>query len=131
MGLPAAKLGDRIVGVDVHTVMVPTLVGEVPAPVASPFDGEIMGGVCATVLIQGRPAATAGSTAINRVPHVPAGGRFMAPPTNTGRIIGGSATVLIGGRPAARLGDPATSCADTGEAPTSSVMVAGGTVLIG
>lgn len=130
MGLPAAKLGDRIVGVDVHTIMIPTLTGDVPTPTPSPFTGVIASGVCTNVLIEGKPAAVVGSTAINTVPHVAAGGRFALSPSNQGMITAGSSTVIIGGKPAARLGDPAITCSEAG-ASGSSVMVQSSTVFIG
>ena len=128
MGLPAAKVGDRIVGTDVHIVLVSTPFGTIPTPTPSPFDGQIVDGA-PTVLIEGRPAAVVGSTAVNTIPHIPAGGSFANPPQNRGTVTFGSTSVLIGGRPAARLGDPANTCNDTGS--TSTVMVGASTVQIG
>ncbi|PRY39061.1 PAAR domain-containing protein [Umezawaea tangerina] len=130
MGKPAAKMGDQVVGTDVHVVLVPSPGGPVPTPMSLPFSGKIVGGCCATVLVGGRPAATAGSTAVNAPPHVPPSGSFSAPPTNRGTVLGGSPTVLIGGKPAARVGDRVMTCNDPAPLP-NGVVQGGGTVLIG
>lgn len=130
MSQPAAKLGDKIVASDIHVVMVPTPSGEVPTPLPHPFSGEIRGGCSSNVLIEGKQAATVGSTADNMPPHIPQGGRFQRPPSNKGTIIAGSATVLINGKPAARNGDRAMTCNDPVDMPVG-VVVAVGTVMIG
>ncbi len=127
MGNPAAKLGDQVLAVDVHVIVPPSLP---PVPVPHPFAGTVDGGTSGDVLIEGQPAATVGSTATNSPPHVPQGGSFQTPPSNTGSILAGSATVLINGSPAARMGDAATTCNDPADLPVGQV-VAGGTVLIG
>jgi uncharacterized Zn-binding protein involved in type VI secretion len=130
MAQPAAKQGDQIVATDIHIILVPSPGGPVPTPLPHPFSGIIDGSLSADVMIMGRPAATAGSTATNTPPHIPQGGSFQVPPTNQGTIISGSGTVFVNGKPAARNGDPAQTCADP--APNmSGQVVAAGTVLIG
>lgn len=132
MGLPAAKQGDAIVGVDVHVVMVSTPTGPVPTPTPLPFNGILTSGLSPNVRIGGLPAATVGSVGTNTPPHIPAGGPFSKPPSNQGRIMMGSLTVMINGRPAARVGDPALTCSDPADAPTGTVTVRGvTTVMIG
>lgn len=101
-----------------------------PVPVPHPFSGRIDGALSADVRIEGRPAATVGSTATNTPAHVPQGGSFVNPPTNSATIVSGSATVTINGKPAARAGDTAQTCNDPVPLPVGSV-VAAGTVLIG
>ncbi len=128
MGPPAARQGDRIVALDMHLIQPPGPVPPVPTP--CPFSGPITGGVSANVLIEGRPAATVGSTATNTPPHVPVGGMFVNPPTNQGEVVSGSATVLINGKAAARAGDTAQTCNDPVPMPVGTV-VATSTVLIG
>jgi uncharacterized Zn-binding protein involved in type VI secretion len=131
MGMPAAKMGDKVVGVDIHIVLIPAPPGPpVPTPLPSPFNGIILQNLSSNVLIMGRPAATLGSIAINTPSHIPEGGPFQVPPTNQGQIIMGSATVLINKKPAARAGDTVLNCNDPVPAPTGTV-VAAGTVLIG
>jgi uncharacterized Zn-binding protein involved in type VI secretion len=128
---PAATMGDSVTASDVHIIMVPTPGGPVPTPTPHPFTGKITGNCVMTVLIGGKPAATVGSIATNTPPHIPQGGPFQLPPTNTGTIIRGSATVLIGGRPAARMGDTATTCNDPAPLPVGTVVGTATTVLIG
>jgi uncharacterized Zn-binding protein involved in type VI secretion len=131
MGQPAAKQGDKIVGVDTHIILIPAPPGPpVPTPLPHPFNGIINGNLSANVKIGGMPAATVGSTADNLPPHIPQGGPFQVPPTNKGVINKGSATVKINGKPAARAGDTALTCNDPAPAPTGTV-VAVGNVLIG
>ena len=133
MGLPAAKQGDQIVAIDTHIVMVPAPPGPpVPTPLPHAFTGLISGELSSDVKIMGLPAATAGSTADNTPPHIPAatGSAFQKPPTNKATIRIGSPTVKINGKMAARNGDIAMTCNDPADLPGGKV-VAAGTVLIG
>jgi uncharacterized Zn-binding protein involved in type VI secretion len=132
MGQPAAKMGDTIVATDTHIYMIPAAAGApVPTPLPSPFNGMINGGCSTDVMIEGKPAAVVGSTAVNNPPHMPQGGPFQVPPTNQATIIAGSTTVMINGKPAARTGDTANTCNDpAGVAPIGKI-VAAGTVNIG
>ncbi|MFO1119700.1 MAG: PAAR domain-containing protein [Rhodospirillales bacterium] len=131
----AAKQGDRIVGTDVHIVLVPAPPGNpVATPLPHPFSGEIDSNTSPDVMIDGQPAATVGSVASNNPPHVPTspGTEFQTPPANRGRITAGSGTVTINDRAAARHGDAADTCDDAGARPLSSmVVVAASTVEIG
>lgn len=127
MPQPAAKQGDRVVATDLHLFQPDS--SAPPVLVPYPFDGTIVSDCAPNVLIEGRPAAIVGSTAINR-PHVAIGGHFVVPPRNQGTIVQGSPTVLIGARPAARTGDPALTCNDPADLPIGRV-VATSTVLIG
>lgn len=130
MSLPAAKLGDKVLGQDVHIVLVPSSGGPVPTPMTLPFAGILVRGCVATVLIENKPAAVVGSVAQNLPPHVPPSGTFAKPPTNQGTVVKGSTTVLIGGKPAARTTDPVLTCADPMPTPNSKLL-ATGQVLIG
>jgi uncharacterized Zn-binding protein involved in type VI secretion len=128
MGQTAARQGDLINAADVHIILVPPFA--TPVPVVHPFTGVIDGGLSVNVNINGRPAATVGSTATNQPPHVPIGGTFATPPTNTATITTGSATVRINGRQAARNGDTALTCNDPVPQPVGSV-ISVGTVTMG
>lgn len=125
MGQPAAKLGDKVVAVDTHIYLIPTPGGPVPTPLPSPFNGTLTTGLSTNVMIEGKPAATLNSIAINTPPHLPQGGPFQNPPTNQGRIIMGSTTVFINNKPAARLGDTAMTCNDPVDLPIGKVVLAG------
>ncbi len=130
MGMPAAKQGDLIVAVDTHITMVPAFPSPVPTPLPYPFNGILDNQLSADVKIEGRQAATVGTTGTNTPPHIPTGISFQVPPSNQGRIIAGSATVMVNGKPAARAGDTALTCNDPTDLPVGRV-VALGTVLIG
>jgi uncharacterized Zn-binding protein involved in type VI secretion len=125
-----AKMGDKVIGTDIHIIMVPSPGGPVPTPTPNPCNGTITGGCSTNVMIGGQPAAVVGSTATNAPPHIPAGGPFQIPPTNQGTVMMGSPTVLINNKPAARAGDQVMTCNDPAPAPTS-VIQAVGTVMIG
>lgn len=95
-GLPAAKQGDKVVGVDIHIIMIPTPGGPVPTPLPHPFNGMLDSGLSSSVNIMGMPAAIMNSTASNMPPHIPQGGPFQKPPTNKAKIMMGSPNVMIG-----------------------------------
>lgn len=130
MGQPAAKKGDKVVGVDIHIVVIPSPPGTSPLP--HPFNGIISDGLSSDVNIMGMPAATVDSTADNTPAHTPTppGTAFNSPPSNKGTIAMGSPTVKINGKMAARNGDTAKTCNDPTDLPVGTV-IAVGTVLIG
>ena len=130
MSQPAAKQGDKVQGIDVHIVMIPSPGGPVPTPLPHPFSGTIMQDTSTDVMIEKMPAATVNSVAVNMPPHIPQGGPFQMPPSNQGKVMMGSATVLINGKPAARMGEMVQECNDPTDAPTGTV-IATSTVLIG
>jgi len=127
---PAAKMGDKVIATDTHIIMVPSPGGPVPTPTPLPFSGTISSNVSQDVFIEGKPAATVDSVALNTPLHIPAGGPFQKPPTNQGKILMGSTGVFINGKPAARQGDQAITCNDPVDAPVGTV-VAVGKVFIG
>lgn len=132
MGQPAAKMGDKVVAVDTHIYMIPTPGGPVPTPLPSPFNGMLQLGLSTNVMIEGKPAATVNSIAVNLPPHMPQGGPFQKLPTNQGKITIGSTTVFINSKPAARMGDTAMTCNDPVDLPIGKVVVQGVcTVMIG
>ena len=130
MGMPAAREGDKVSATDIHIVMIPSPGGPVPTPLPHPFMGTLDGSLSSDVTIEGKAAATVGSTATNTPSHIPSGGPFQKPPANRATVLQGSATVFINGKPAARLGDPALTCNDPADAPLGTI-VSGGQVLIG
>ena len=130
MGKPAAKQGDNVVAIDTHIVMVPSPSGTVPTPMSMPFNGVLSGDLSPDVLMEKKPAATVGSTAVSTPSHVPVGGPFQMPPSNQATVKMGSRTVLINKKQAAHLGDPADTCNDPTDAPNGQVVCAG-TVVVG
>jgi uncharacterized Zn-binding protein involved in type VI secretion len=77
-----------------------------------PFSSPLLTGLATKTLIGGKPAAVVGSSGLNTPPHVGlhASDPFMGPPTQQGRVVGGSPTVLIEGKPAARTGSQCVMC---------------------
>jgi len=133
MGQPAAKKNDQVIAVDTHIVMVPAPSGPpVPTPLPHPFAGVINGNLSGDVNIMGQPAATAGSMADNKPPHIatPPGTAFQKSPADKATIKMGSPTVKINGKMAARNGDLAMTCNDPSDMPVGKV-IAVGTVFIG
>ena len=130
MGLPAAKQGDQVTGLDTHIVVLPAPAS--PAPLPHPFSGRLSGALSHDVKIMGKPAATVGSTADNSPPHLPTapGTGFQKAPGNKGTVRTGSQTVRINGKAAARTGDQATTCNDPTDLPAGTVL-GSGTVMIG
>jgi uncharacterized Zn-binding protein involved in type VI secretion len=130
MGVPGAKQGDQVVGVDTHVVMIPSPGGPVPTPMPMPFSGKLSGDLSGSVFIDDKAAAVKGSTADNMPKHIPAGGPFQKPPSDKATVDGGSSSVFFDDKEAARAGDPAKTCNDPQDAP-NGVIVATGTVMIG
>jgi uncharacterized Zn-binding protein involved in type VI secretion len=130
MGMPSAKKGDRVVGIDTHIVMVPSPAGPVPTPMPLPFNGELRRDLAATISIDNQAAATEGSVAENVAKHVAPGGTFQKEPSNEGVIQGGSATVIFDGQKAARALDVVRTCYDPADAPTGIVQAVA-TVFVG
>ncbi len=130
MGQPGAKQGDQVIATDIHIVMIPSPGGPVPTPLPHPFTGLLDNSLSSNVNIQGKPAATQGSTATNTPSHIPQGGPFQKPPSNQATVQVGSGTVNINGKPAARNGDACLTCNDPADTPGGTVLAAG-TVMIG
>lgn len=128
MGRPAATADSTVMGVDLHTVLVPSAP---PVVLPHPYVGRLVANLVPSVLVEGRPAATEGSRSQLDTPHIPTppGTSFAAPPSGSGSVAGGSATVLIAGKPAARAGDPVTTCSEAGQ-PAATVQSTT-TVLVG
>lgn len=130
MGVPGAKEGDQVVGLDTHIIMIPSPAGPVPTPIPMPFCGKLDGSLSSSVQIDNKPAAVKGSTASNQPQHIPAGGPFQTPPSNQGTVDAGSSSVFFDDKPAARMGDQVKTCNDPTDAP-NGVIIATGTVLVG
>jgi RHS repeat-associated protein len=139
--MPAVKMFDPVMGVDVHMVNIPSPAGPIPTPIPHPFVGmifdpmELAPMIGAKVWVQGMPKGTAGSEGKAIPPHIPMGAGFVPPlPGNDCEIFLGSATVLFEDAPASFTALTVRSCGMGGmKLPTSVVMAipAGLPVLIG
>ncbi|WP_031077810.1 PAAR domain-containing protein [Streptomyces sp. NRRL S-118] len=121
MPQPAAREGDPVTGQDTHIVLVPAPGGgTAPVPQLLAFSGTLVSGLSPDVLVNGRAAATVGSTARNTLPHqpLPPGLRFVKQPADEGRVQTGSPTVLVNGKPLARGQDQVVTCFDVPGPPS-------------
>jgi uncharacterized Zn-binding protein involved in type VI secretion len=130
---PAARQTDPVVAIDAHIVNVPSPTGTVPTPLPHPFSGQLQTEVSSDVHINGLPAATVGSVAVNQPPHLPTppGVSFVTPPSNRGTVDIGSSTVRINRKDAARVGDPVRTCNDPTDLPVGSIVSGSPNVTIG
>jgi uncharacterized Zn-binding protein involved in type VI secretion len=113
LGAPAIVINDQITG-QCPNHMIPNPATGIPQPAGPlPFAAPLTMNLANTVLIDGKPAAVAGSQGMNTPPHVPPlhpSDPFMAPPTQMGQVVMGSATVLFEGKPAASAQSTCTCC---------------------
>lgn len=130
MSAPAAVLGDHVVATCV-VHQVPSPASGAPQPAGPlPFDAPLTGGLVASVLVGGKPAAVVGSWGLATPPHLalhPAD-PSMAPAAQRGLVVSGAATVLLAGSPAATSASACTACAVTSAslaATATSVLVGG------
>jgi uncharacterized Zn-binding protein involved in type VI secretion len=130
MGLPAAKHGDTILGLDTHEVLLPTPPGG-STWLPHIFFGVIDDNLSDNVRINRKAAAVVGSTASN-TPHIPTppGIAFVNTPKNKATIAEGSGSVRINSKAAARGSDEATTCNDPSD-ERKGMIVALGDVFIG
>jgi uncharacterized Zn-binding protein involved in type VI secretion len=117
MGAPAVVMNDRVMGqCPNHQIPNPATGAPQPAP-PMPFSAPLTLGLCTTVMIKGKPAATIQSTGFNTPPHVGLhpSDPYLAPPMQKIQIQSGSTTVLIGGQPAATAQSQCTCCSVPGK----------------
>lgn len=111
------KQFDIVMGTDIHIILIPSPGGPIPTPIPHPFIGMIcdpLDFVLGKILVNGIPRAQAGSGVMATAPHIPLGGTFAKPPSNSGDIFMGSATVSAEGQPLSYMGLPTLTCQDIG-----------------
>jgi uncharacterized Zn-binding protein involved in type VI secretion/phage baseplate assembly protein gpV len=116
-GKQMAKKNDQVVGIDKHTIMVPSISGLQPVPmIPHPYIGKLCDKLSQDVKIGGQPAATKGSKSKNNGPMhlpMPPGVQFQKPPDNMGEVFSGTIPkVKINGKEAAVLGSKVKTCSD-------------------
>lgn len=128
MGRAAAHDTSGVLGIDVHTVVVPA---SPPAPLPHTYAGKLGGALVSSVLVEGKQVATVGSIAKLDTPHLPTspGTAFVVQPNGDGTVSAGSSTVFIGGQGAARVGDAVVTCSESG--PAAQITTGASTVYIG
>jgi len=119
MGKPAAKLGDQVVGTDIHIVMVPSSGGPVPTPMSFPSTAASSRGAvrrtdrrqaCRRAWQRRDEPATSRSNWRN----------IPASPDNRGTLIAIGPLVLVNGKPLAKAGDKVLTCNDPAPAPVGT-----------
>lgn len=130
-GKQVAKQGDKVVGVDTHIVMFPSINGEIPTPMPLPFIGTLKGGLSNNVRIgkdSKKKVAVENSVAQHTNGHIappPAVG-FQRPPDNQGKVTRGTVpSVKVNKEKVAVVGSKVSSCDDTNAPNRSSVVTAG------
>jgi uncharacterized Zn-binding protein involved in type VI secretion len=130
MGMPVAKQGDQVVGVDTHIILIPGPGAPVPTPMPLPFSGPLQDALSGSVFVENKSAAVEGSVATNTPSHIPIGGSFQSPPSNRATVSSGSASVFAEHKALARANDTAKCCNDPTDQDTGHV-IAVGTVFAG
>ncbi len=148
--LQASKLGDPVLGIDIHMVLPPPPAPPTPFPMPHPFVGVVFDPIGAAVgaalgavfggggpvLINLLPCGNTG-TDVKGIPHFPMPpGVSFAPndiPSNDGTLIFGSKTVTMAGSSIARLTDMVMTCNFPINLPTSMCLAVpmGAPVLVG
>jgi phage baseplate assembly protein gpV len=129
-GKQIAAEGDKVMGFDVHRMVVPSGNGTAVVPLPHPFIGKLADKLSKDVKIKGHNAAVKGSVAKHDSPahnQLPGTIKFQQGPKKEGEVTGGtSGKVKINGKEAAVVGSTVTTCNDVG-ARDNSVVLAFGT----
>jgi uncharacterized Zn-binding protein involved in type VI secretion len=115
MGVPIAKKGDPVFGVDTHVLEIE---GHLKTQSVR-FVGAMVERLSSTVFIDDKPAALVGSVAKDMGGHLAFVGSFVIPPAKTAVVAPNDCSVFIDNVRAARKGDKLDSCSDVGECGTS------------
>jgi uncharacterized Zn-binding protein involved in type VI secretion len=127
MPAPAIVMGDKVTGMCPNHLIIGPLGAPIPSP-PLPFSAPLTMGLCATVLIGGKPTAVVGASGMNVPPHVGLhpSDPFLAPPVQMGRVTSGSPTVLFGDEPAASATSVCMCCTVPGQlVPTVTTVLIG------
>lgn len=128
-GKQLAAEGDKVMGFDIHQMVVPSGSGTAVVPLPHPYIGKIKEKVSENVKINGHNAATKGSVSKHDHPvhnQLPGTLRFNKNPTKEGEVTNGTGKkVKINGKEAAVVGSQVTTCNDTGVRNNSTILAAG------
>lgn len=126
-GKQIAKQDDKVIGLDIHILMVPSPSGAVPTPFPHPFIGALKEDLSESVKIGSNKVAIKNSVAKHTAGHTPMGpGTFQKNPENKGKVTNGTEkSVKATGKEVAVLGSQVTTCNDTGLQNNSMVVAVG------
>lgn len=128
-GKQMAAQDDRVMGMDVHIMVIPSGPSTTTVPLPHPFIGKLDDGLSDDVSIGDKKAALKGSKAKHDDSmhmQLPGTIKFQNNPKKEGEITGGtSPSVKIDGKEAAVIGSLVTTCNDIGARNNSTVIAAG------
>lgn len=128
-GKHMAAQDDRVMGMDVHIMVIPSGPSTTTAPLPHPFMGKLDDGLSDDVSIGDKKAALKGSKAKHDDSmhmQLPGTIKFQNNPKKEGEVTGGtSPTVKINGKETAVIGSLVTTCNDIGARNNSTVIAAG------
>ena len=128
-GKQIAVQDDKVMGFDIHIMVVPSGNGTTTVPLPHPFIGKLADKLSKDVKIGNKGAAVKGSKAKhNDSMHMQLPGtiNFQTPPKKEGEVMGGTVSkVKINGKEAAVIGSQVTTCNDMGMQNNSVIMAAG------
>ena len=128
-GKQMAAQDDRVMGMDVHIMVVPSGPSTTTAPLPHPFIGKLNDGLSDDVSIGDKKAAVWGSKSKHDDPthmQLPGTIKFQNNPKKEGEVTGGtSPSVKIDGKEAAVIGSLVSTCNDIGARNNSTVIAAG------
>lgn len=128
-GKQMAAQDDRVMGMDVHIMVIPSGPSTTTSPLPHPFIGKLDDGLSDDVIIGDKKAAVKGSKAKHDDSthmQLPGTIKFQNNPKKEGEVTGGtSSTVKIDGKEAAVIGSLVTTCNDIGARNNSTVIAAG------
>ena len=128
-GKQMAAQDDRVMGMDMHIMVIPSGPSTTTAPLPHPFMGKLDDGLSDDVSIGDKKAALKGSKAKHDDSmhmQLPGTIKFQNNPKKEGEVTGGtSPTVKINGKETAVIGSLVTTCNDIGARNNSTVIAAG------
>ncbi|WP_296855782.1 phage baseplate assembly protein V [Treponema sp.] len=128
-GKQIAVQGDKVMGFDVHIMVVPSGNGTTTVPLPHPFIGKLADKLSKDVKIKDKACATKDSVAKhNDSMHMQLPGtiKFQNNPKKEGKVTGGtSSKVKINGKEVAVIGSQVSTCNDMGAQNNSTVIAPG------
>ena len=128
-GKQIAVQDDKVMGFDVHIMVVPSGNGTTTVPLPHPFIGKISDKVSEDVKIGNKGAAVKGSKAKHDDSmhmQLPGTIKFQNNPKKEGEVTGGTVSkVKVDGKEVAVIGSQVTTCNDMGMQNNSVIMAAG------
>ena len=128
-GKQIAVQDDKVMGFDVHIMVVPSGSGTTTVPLPHPFIGKISDKVSEDVKIGNKGAAVKGSKAKHDDSmhmQLPGTIKFQNNPKKEGEVTGGTVSkVKVDGKEVAVIGSQVTTCNDMGMQNNSVIMAAG------